>query len=223
MPRIPIGEMSTSLHESQNIYRFAPRSRSRLVVVQPSRRRPLGVYTVLNVPFGASNRVVENSFRKLALQFHPDKHSSLSAAQKTAMTKKFQEIVGARDLLLDKDARQAYDAQHFRDLARETPSFSYKSTARVRLHRSFLSRKEKQRVNAIDSCRARCAVGRNARMRCRSRATFKEYRRAHVNNRHTTKGFAVLKRSKVRRSEDKRLGPFLALTREEYGSYTFNV
>ncbi|XP_074595205.1 dnaJ homolog subfamily B member 9-like [Brevipalpus obovatus] len=60
-------------------------------------------YEILGVKKGATDREIKKAFRKLALQYHPDKNKSKSAESK------FREIAEAYDILSDPDKRAKYD------------------------------------------------------------------------------------------------------------------
>ncbi|KAI8909532.1 dnaJ-like protein subfamily B member 6-like protein [Gorgonomyces haynaldii] len=60
-------------------------------------------YRILGVPKDCSMDDIKKAYRKLALQFHPDKNKSLEAQQK------FQEISEAYEILSDDKKRQEYD------------------------------------------------------------------------------------------------------------------
>ena len=61
-------------------------------------------YQVLGIPKSASAAEIKRVFRKLAKQFHPDKHPG-----DTKVIEKFKEISAANELLSDAEKRAAYD------------------------------------------------------------------------------------------------------------------
>jgi DnaJ family protein B protein 11 len=65
-------------------------------------------YDILSVPKGASDSQIKRSYRKLALQYHPDKVSG-SEEDKQAASKKFTEINSAYEALSDPEKRKVYD------------------------------------------------------------------------------------------------------------------
>ena len=61
------------------------------------------LYAVLGVERGATARQVKSAYRRLALEFHPDRNASLGAAEA------FIEVVEAYEVLSDSARRQLYD------------------------------------------------------------------------------------------------------------------
>jgi len=62
-------------------------------------------YTVLAVPTTATAAEIRTAYRKLALQWHPDKHPT----NKDEAHRKFQEIAFAYAILSDEGRRRRYD------------------------------------------------------------------------------------------------------------------
>lgn len=62
-------------------------------------------YLTLEVSENATHDEINNSYKKLARQYHPDRNKSADA------TKKFQEIAAAKEVLLDAEQRKQYDAE----------------------------------------------------------------------------------------------------------------
>jgi DnaJ-class molecular chaperone len=67
------------------------------------------LYLVLAVPFHVDSGTIRSSYKRLAVQFHPDKHSASSALDKERAASKFQEIASAFEILSDPIKRAAYD------------------------------------------------------------------------------------------------------------------
>lgn len=63
-------------------------------------------YKLLGVPKDATESQIKKAYRKLALEFHPDKHAG---ADKIEAEKKFQEITEAYEVLGDPETRGKYD------------------------------------------------------------------------------------------------------------------
>ena len=61
-------------------------------------------YSVLGVPRGASDDDIKKSYRKLAMQYHPDRNNGSKEAEE-----RFKEITEAYDVLRDPQKRAAYD------------------------------------------------------------------------------------------------------------------
>ena len=61
-------------------------------------------YSTLGVPHGASDDDIKKAYRKLAMQYHPDRNNGAKDAEE-----KFKEITEAYDVLRDPQKRAAYD------------------------------------------------------------------------------------------------------------------
>ena len=70
-------------------------------------------YEVLGVSKDASEGQIKKAYRKLALQYHPDKNKS---GDRDAAAEKFKEISEAAETLLDKEKRAEYDNPGIRAL-----------------------------------------------------------------------------------------------------------
>uniref|UniRef100_A0A7S3D4B2 J domain-containing protein n=1 Tax=Palpitomonas bilix TaxID=652834 RepID=A0A7S3D4B2_9EUKA len=62
------------------------------------------LYKILGVPRNVDEKTLKKTFRKLSLQYHPDKNPGNDEAQR-----KYQEITEAYDVLSDAEKRRAYD------------------------------------------------------------------------------------------------------------------
>src|SRR5579863_7646520 len=60
-------------------------------------------YEILGITKGSTEDEIKKSYRKLAMQFHPDRNPSKDAEEK------FKEITEAHEVLSDPDKRQRYD------------------------------------------------------------------------------------------------------------------
>lgn len=66
-------------------------------------------YQILGVERNASDDVIKKAYKKLAVQYHPDKQVGKSDEEKKASEEKFKDINEAYSVLSDKDKRQHYD------------------------------------------------------------------------------------------------------------------
>ncbi len=76
----------------------------------------LNYYAVLDVPHQASQEEIKKAYRKLALQYHPDRNQGNRQAEQ-----KIREVNAAYEILGDPDARKTYDRIR---LGHFEPSFS---------------------------------------------------------------------------------------------------
>ena len=67
------------------------------------------LYSVLGLQHGASIDEVKKAFKKLAIQYHPDKQQGKSDAEKKEAEEKFKEINEAYSTLSDPKKKQEYD------------------------------------------------------------------------------------------------------------------
>ena len=63
----------------------------------------MDLYQVLGVGKNASEQEIKSAYRRLALQYHPDKNPSPDAKQK------FQELTHAYSILIDPEKKYNYD------------------------------------------------------------------------------------------------------------------
>ncbi|CAK0891866.1 unnamed protein product [Prorocentrum cordatum] len=68
-------------------------------------------YQILGVARDASADAIKKGYRKMALKWHPDRHSKSTEAQKAAAEEKFKEVAEAFEALSDPQKRAVYD-QH---------------------------------------------------------------------------------------------------------------
>lgn len=66
-------------------------------------------YAILGVSKTASDDEIKKAYKKLALQYHPDRNSTKSDAEKDEATKKFKDIAEAYGVLSDKEKKKKYD------------------------------------------------------------------------------------------------------------------
>ncbi|ODN83563.1 hypothetical protein L202_01683 [Cryptococcus amylolentus CBS 6039] len=67
------------------------------------------LYEALSLTSAATPEEIRKSYRRLALQFHPDKHSSKSDSEKEEKAKQFQRIGFAYAVLSDEGRKKRYD------------------------------------------------------------------------------------------------------------------
>ena len=68
-------------------------------------------YDILGVDKNADEKEIKKSYKKLALQWHPDKFATKSESEKKEAEDKFKEITEAYDVLSDSEKRKKYDFQ----------------------------------------------------------------------------------------------------------------
>ena len=66
-------------------------------------------YDVLGVSRDVSEADLKKAFRKLSMQYHPDRQQGKSDKEKSEAEEKFKELAEAYDILTDKDKRAKYD------------------------------------------------------------------------------------------------------------------
>lgn len=67
------------------------------------------LYSVLGLQRGATDEEIKKAYRKLAVQYHPDKQQGKSEAEKKEAEDKFKEINEAYSVLSDPKKKQEYD------------------------------------------------------------------------------------------------------------------
>jgi DnaJ homolog subfamily C member 9 len=67
------------------------------------------LYAVLGIQSTATEEDIKKAYRKLALIYHPDKHTSSNEDTKQAASRKFQQVGFAYAVLSDKKRRTKYD------------------------------------------------------------------------------------------------------------------
>ncbi len=86
-------------------------------------------YGILGVSYECNDKQIKSSFRKLALQYHPDHNSSTEAKQK------FRKILEAYEVLKDPQKRAAYN-QFYHE------TFKYN-------HKTFASNKSRDNIGLV--------------------------------------------------------------------------
>ena len=72
-------------------------------------KEDVDLYAVLNVTSSADIQLIKKSYRKLALQYHPDKHHSSSEEARAETSRKFQQVGYAYAVLSDEKRKERYD------------------------------------------------------------------------------------------------------------------
>ncbi|WWC71373.1 uncharacterized protein I206_105328 [Kwoniella pini CBS 10737] len=90
------------MDESDPLYTFFPESLN-------SSKPETILYEALNIQSSATNEEIRKAYRRLALQYHPDKHQSKSENDKEELSKKFQKIGFAYSVLSDEKSKKRYD------------------------------------------------------------------------------------------------------------------
>lgn len=78
------------------------------------------LYDVLGVQKNVTPEELKKRWRVLSLKYHPDRNTNISEVEKGELTKKYQTINAAYDVLSDKDKRNMYDITG--DVNAEAPS-----------------------------------------------------------------------------------------------------
>ncbi|OCF32688.1 DNAJ domain-containing protein [Kwoniella heveanensis BCC8398] len=68
------------------------------------------LYSALSLKLTATSEEIRKAYRKLALQYHPDKHTSKSEDEKAELSKQFQRIGFAYAVLGDEGKKKRYDS-----------------------------------------------------------------------------------------------------------------
>lgn len=68
-------------------------------------------YRVLGLNKSATKSEIKDAFRKLAVKFHPDKHTASSRSVKDSATLKFKQVSEAYDVLSDDRKRADYNSR----------------------------------------------------------------------------------------------------------------
>ncbi|XP_021866803.2 chaperone protein dnaJ 72 [Spinacia oleracea] len=71
-------------------------------------------YRILGITKNASKSEIKEAFRKLAVQFHPDKHAQSSKPSRDAATVKFKQVSEAYEILINDRTRSEYNFSRYR-------------------------------------------------------------------------------------------------------------
>lgn len=210
MGRLPIGELPTYVRGSL----WSRKANIRRALMLRSRRRPLGLYSLLEVDPAASLKTIRKQYRELALKYHPDKAGS--SQSRSEATKKMSLLNAAMDILSNEDERKKYDLEVLGKISAE-------STSRVRAHRARLTRQEKGIAIAVNSERVRLKKLDSVPLakKRKSSVSVKQVRRfvcsRGVSRRSRTIppncSWSIYSRTKKERTTDRRKGRYVAVPR----------
>ncbi|KAF5749650.1 hypothetical protein HS088_TW04G01622 [Tripterygium wilfordii] len=82
-------------------------------------------YKELGLERNASKKEIKEAFRRLALEFHPDKHSQSSKAVRDAAAIKFKQLSEAYQFLIDDSKRSYYDRVQSQSTASTSSTYGY--------------------------------------------------------------------------------------------------
>eukprot|EP01012_Entosiphon_sulcatum_P057049 TRINITY_DN80769_c0_g1_i1.p1 TRINITY_DN80769_c0_g1~~TRINITY_DN80769_c0_g1_i1.p1 ORF type:complete len:504 (-),score=95.10 TRINITY_DN80769_c0_g1_i1:138-1649(-) len=103
--QLAIGDYERALDISPN--RETEQRLHNLKTMKPKRKN---YYQILGVAKDADANTIKSAYRKLALQYHPDRQKDASEEEMRIMKIKFQEIAEACSVLSDPEKRARYDA-----------------------------------------------------------------------------------------------------------------
>lgn len=178
-----------------------------------TKRRPYGLYSVLGLDDPtADESVIRKTYRKACLQCHPDRlPPDCSSQQRSAATRRMQDLTAAMDFLSDPARRRKYDS-----LTLEIEG-NY-NTHRSRVHRQRCTAKEKAARLSIDRARKRLSTQKFSERRTREPrldrkvvTTKNTTNRSHIVPPGTT--WIVLKRRRKEITADKRRSKYVAVAR----------
>ncbi|ORY51064.1 DnaJ-domain-containing protein [Rhizoclosmatium globosum] len=69
-------------------------------------------YKILGIPRGSDENAIKKAYRKMALQYHPDKQAALPEEERLLGDAKFKEIAEAYSVLSDPQKKRMFDAGH---------------------------------------------------------------------------------------------------------------
>lgn len=85
------------------------------------------LYALLELTPSCTTDEIKRQYKKLALQYHPDRHQTASDSQRTHFEKKFKEVARAYEVLSDPAARRQYDALRSNPPQQQQEDYSYPS------------------------------------------------------------------------------------------------
>ncbi|KAH6794507.1 hypothetical protein C2S52_004984 [Perilla frutescens var. hirtella] len=83
-------------------------------------------YKLLGVHKNASKEEIKQAFRKLAMEFHPDKHSQSSNNLRDSATQKFKQLSEAYETLIDDRKRADYNLRRNAYGAHQSKRYDYR-------------------------------------------------------------------------------------------------
>lgn len=200
MGRIPLGDLATSDHEA-GCGRWKRKPNAVGLIAPVSKRKPFGLYSVLDLEVGASKAQIAKQYRKLALEFHPDRNTQGSPQSRSNATKKMQQLTAAYEVLSDPVSREAYDHEHWH-------LSTNNSTLRSRVHRWRMTSTEKATAEAIKTARKKMQAKKELAVRGKVQCVRQVSERSKVLP--SSDSWTVVRRSKKARKKDRRLGTYAA-------------
>ncbi|KAG2385442.1 hypothetical protein C9374_003257 [Naegleria lovaniensis] len=80
-----------------------------------SRNDPKGFYEILGLNPSCSHRDIKSAYRKLSLEYHPDRNRNKPESEQKVLKEKYVRICQAYEVLSDENKRQAYSRGFYHD------------------------------------------------------------------------------------------------------------
>lgn len=107
-------QFQESINEYSKVKEFAPqtpglREKIKKAQLELKKSKRKDYYKLLNIPKDAGEKEIQKAYKKAALLWHPDRHSSKSEEERKEAEIKFKEIAEGYEVLNDPKKRQMYD------------------------------------------------------------------------------------------------------------------